>query len=398
MRELWPLLLTNALCMACMTSFIAVAGPLVRELGLAEWHGGLIITLAGVCWMLLSRAWGRASDAHGRKPVLLTGIGGFAIAYLLLGAAIDLALTRRPGVLIALTMLALLRGLIGSFYAAIPPASAALIADRTGPERRAQGMAVLGAANGVGIILGPLMGGLLAVYGLDVPMYAAAMLPLLALFVLWRTLPAEAAPGGTDAPAVRLTDPRLRLPLAIMLLVVSCVNVAQLCVGFFVLDRLGLNAAQGARMAGLTMAGVGVALIGVQAVMSRMPGVSLHFWLSGGALLAAAGFAGVTLVWDSWSLVVSYAVCAAGLGVVFPACQALAANSVTATEQGVAAGTLSAAQGVAMVAAPLAGTALYGIFPELPYIMAAAALILMSGIARLRTPRAEAARQAAIRR
>ena len=58
-------------------------------------------------------------------------------------------------------MLALLRGLIGSFYAAIPPASAALIADRTGPERRAQGMAVLGAANGVGIILGPLMGGLL---------------------------------------------------------------------------------------------------------------------------------------------------------------------------------------------------------------------------------------------
>lgn len=258
MRELWPLLLTNALCMACMTSFIAVAGPLVREQGLAEWHGGLIITLAGVCWMLLSRAWGRASDARGRKPVLLTGIGGFAIAYLLLGAAIDLALTRRPGVLIALTMLALLRGLIGSFYAAIPPASAALIADRTGPERRAQGMAVLGAANGVGIILGPLMGGLLAVYGLDVPMYAAAMLPLLALFVLWRTLPAEAAPGGTDAPAVRLTDPRLRLPLAIMLLVVSCVNVAQLCVGFFVLDRLGLNAAQGARMAGLTMAGVGV--------------------------------------------------------------------------------------------------------------------------------------------
>lgn len=61
-----------------------MAGPLVRELRLAEWHGGLIITLAGVCWMLFSRAWGRASDAHGR----LTGIGGFAIAYLLLGAAI----------------------------------------------------------------------------------------------------------------------------------------------------------------------------------------------------------------------------------------------------------------------------------------------------------------------
>ena len=74
----------------------------------------------------------------------------------------------------------------------------------------------------------------------------------------------------------------------------------------------------------------------------------------------------------AWGLIASYAVCAAGLGVFFPACQALAA--------------------------PLAGTALYGIFPELPYIMTAAALVLMSGIARLRTPGTEAARQAAIRR
>ena len=65
--------MTNALCMACMTSFIAVAGPLVRELGLAEWHGGLIITLAGVCWMLFSRAWG--SDRFLRRVRRGVGCG-----------------------------------------------------------------------------------------------------------------------------------------------------------------------------------------------------------------------------------------------------------------------------------------------------------------------------------
>lgn len=117
----------------------------------------------------------------------------------------------------------------------------------------------------------------------------------------------------------------------------------------------------------------------------------------GGLIITLAGVCWMLLS-RAWGLIASYAVCAAGLGVFFPACQALAANSVTAEEQGVAAGALSAAQGVAMVAAPLAGTALYGIFPELPYIMTAAALVLMSGIARLRTPGTEAARQAAIRR
>lgn len=385
MRELTPIFLTNALCMAGMMSFMAVAGPLVRELGLAEWHGGLVVTLAGVCWMLLSRVWGRAGDMRGRKPVLLAGVGGFAAAYLLLGVGVDLALARPPGMLTALTMLALLRALIGSFYAAIPTCSAAFIADRTGPERRAQSLAVLGAANGAGMVLGPLMGGLLAVHGLDVPMYAAAALPLLALCVLWRALPTAPAPGGTDTPPTRLSDPRLRLPLVVMFLATSCVISAQICVGFFVLDRLGLDAVQGARMAGFAMTGVGVTLIGVQIGMSRLPGIGPRSWLFGGTLLGAAGFVGVTVAWSSWGLATAYAVCAAGLGVVFPSCQTLAANAVTAEEQDVAAGTLSAAQGLAMVIAPLAGTALYEIFPALPYSVAAVALVFMSGVA-LRIP------------
>jgi MFS family permease len=385
MRELRPLLLANLLCLAAMMSFVPLVGPLVRELGLAEWHGGVVAAVAGLLWMLLAGPWGRASDVRGRKPVLLLGIAGFAVGYLLLAVFLDVALTKQLGVFVTVLLLALTRSVIGAFYAAIPPVSAALAADHSQPETRAAAMASLGAANAIGMVLGPLIGGLLANFSLVLPMYASALLPLLALFFVWRALPKAPAYAPQAMPKARFFDPRLRLPQAGAFLAMTGVITAQMCAGFYAIDRLALDAAGSARVAGYAMAAVGVTLIFAQITVSRLPRIALHHWLISGALIAAFGLGFVTMTGRALSLIASYCIVAAGMGLLFPALQALAANSVSPTEQGMAAGSVSAAQGTASVTIPVICTLLYQVQPELPYLAASVMLLLLAALAFLRS-------------
>ena len=393
MKQLTPLLAANALCLAAMMAFVAVIGPMVRTLGLAEWHGGLVVTLAGLAWMLLARFWGRASDRHGRKPVLLLGVAGFCLAYLALAVFLEQTLADPPALIVTLLALSLIRGVIGGFYAAIPTCAAAIVADHTGPQNRASGMAALGAANGAGMVLGPLAGGLLASYSLTAPLYFAALLPALALALLWIALPRTRAAAPSAGPGCRLSDHRLRLPLFGTFLATSCVIAAQVCVGFLALDRLGLEPQDAARAAGLAMTAVGVTLILTQFLVLRRKTVHPQTWLGLGSGIGALGFGLVVLVSSTPGLMAAYAVAACGMGMVFPALQAMAANAVRADEQGLAAGTVAAAQGLAMVVAPLASGGLYHLSPSLPYMAAVALLALVGILNRLHGTTATACEQ-----
>lgn len=371
--------LFNMLCMTAMMAFVPVIGPLIRELGLSEWHGGLVVTISGVFWMLLARFWGERSDRLGRKPVLLLAGIGFSVSYLLLAGLLEYAL----GVSLRLTLLLLLmilfRGLMGVFFAGIPPVCAAQIADTHTPDERASAMARLGAAGALGMVLGPLLAGLLAHYtDLVTPLYLAALLPLLAVFLLTRTL-ARSMPVKSQAlPSVKLMDARIRLPLMAMFLAMGSVIVSQMTVGFYALDRLQLDALQAAKMAGIAMAGVGITLILVQGGLARVKQVNSHKVLLFGALLACTGFVMVTVWISQVGLLLSYCLMAAGLGLVFPSVQVLTANGVEQHEQGTAAGTLAAVQGLAMVIMPLICTLLYEVNPVLPYLVAASLLLLLS--------------------
>ncbi|REN07764.1 MFS transporter, partial [Mycobacterium tuberculosis] len=76
-----------------MMAFVSVIGPVVRVLGLAEWHAGLSVTAAGVLWMLSARRWGALSDRIGRKRVLLIALAAYAVIYVALAVFVDVALT-----------------------------------------------------------------------------------------------------------------------------------------------------------------------------------------------------------------------------------------------------------------------------------------------------------------
>lgn len=185
MKEIKPLMVITILCVSSMMAFLAVVGPIIRKLGLQEWHAGLMVALAGVAWIFLSRFWGKRSDIYGRKYILLLAVFGFFISYLLLAIFVNYAVITPPLIIISLLVLVATRLLIGVFYSAIPPVSNALIADKVEPQKRTSYMASLGASNGLGMILGPVLGGALASFGLALPLYVAAILPLIAVIVVF---------------------------------------------------------------------------------------------------------------------------------------------------------------------------------------------------------------------
>jgi MFS family permease len=375
--DLKPLLFANTACTMAMMAFVAVVGPVSRVLGLQPWQAGLSVTVSGALWMLLARPWGAASDRRGRRPVLLLGVGGVCVAYLLMCLAIDGALRTLPGVMWAFLALVLTRGAVGGFYAAIPAVSQALIADHEPPERRAAAMAALGSAGALGLVLGPAAAAALARISLSAPLYGMAVLPLLAWWVLWRALPKEPPRAAAGRPAIRLADRRLRRPMAVAFVAMFGVGIAQITVGFFALDRLGLDGAAAARVAGIALTLVGVALVLSQLLVRRLHLAPARMIRIGG-LVAAAGFGAALWVDSAYSLWASYFVAAAGMGWIFPAFSALAANAVQAHEQGTTAGSIGAAQGLGMVCGPFIGTLLYGVGPAAPYLLVALMLLLMA--------------------
>ncbi|MBH1663915.1 MFS transporter [Stenotrophomonas maltophilia] len=366
-----------------MMSFVAVIGPVVRLLGLSEWHAGLAGTAAGVLWMLAARRWGQLSDRIGRKRVLLLAMGAYTGVYLALAMFIDVALQVTPPVVVSVLVLVGARGRIGLFYAAVPPPAAALIADLAPAGQRTQFLARLGSANALGMVLGPAAAGWLAYTHLSLALYVAALLPLLALALLaWRlpsTAPAAAASSARRTPLRRL-DRRLRLPQLAAFLAMVSVTIAQVTVGFFAIDRLGLAAAEGARMAGIALTAVGVGLILAQALVMKLE-VPPRRGIVLGALIAGSGCASVAAVQQSWQLPAAYALAAFGMGFVFPSFQALAADAVQAHEQGAAAGTVAAAQGLGMVVGPMLGPLLYRGGPSLPYLLVGVLLLLLCVLA-----------------
>ncbi|WP_038211418.1 MFS transporter [Xenophilus azovorans] len=375
--SLRPLLFANLACTMAMMAFVSLVGPMARVLRLAPWQAGMAVTVGGVLWMLLSRPWGQASDRHGRRPVLLAGVGGFGLAYWAMCAVLVVALHVLPAAGLVFLGLLVSRGAVGAFYAAIPSTGLALVADHVAPGHRAGAMASLGAANAVGMVLGPALAAGLAQSSLSLPLYATALLPLAAFGVLWKGLP-RAERRHADLPrTLGLGDARLRAPMAVAFVAMFCVAIAQITVGFFAIDQLGLASGPAARAAGMALTSVGVALIGSQLLVRRLDWTPLRL-IRIGSLVAAAGFGATALVHDAWLLGACFFVAAAGMGWVFPAFSALAANAVEAHEQGSAAGSVGAAQGLGIVLGPLAGTLLYAIAPGAPYVAVA---LLLAGTA-----------------
>lgn len=368
MKEMKILMLINILCVSAMMAFLSVVGPIVRELGLKEWHAGVAISIAGVLWVLLSRFWGRKSDINGRKPILVISVAGIAVSYLGLAVFVDNALVSPPIVVVSLSMLIITRGLIGAFYSAIVPVSNALIADHVEKVKRTAYISKLAAGNGIGMVIGPPIGGYLASFSLSTPLYTFAILPLIATFLVYFVLPYEQPVTSEKTSVLKLFDKRLRIPMFAAFITMFSVITAQVCMGFYVIDKFLLDSIEASVLTGYILASIGIVFIISQIIVSKSK-ISVNNLLKYGSLIAMIGFIIVFLMNSKLVLTIGFCIGGFGMGMIFPAFQTLAVNLVDKNEQGAAAGTVSAAQGLGMIVGPLVSTFIYKIDPISPFIL-----------------------------
>jgi len=149
----------------------------IQTLGASGKQLGLLTAIYSIMQFIFAPIWGSLSDRLGRKPILMTGILGNGIFLLLFGYASQL------------WMLFLARALAGVLSSATLPTTMAYISDTTTPEERGSKMGKLGAAMGLGVILGPGLGGWLAEYSLVTPFLVAAGFSAVALVLVSLFLP-----------------------------------------------------------------------------------------------------------------------------------------------------------------------------------------------------------------
>ncbi|OLT22867.1 hypothetical protein BJF78_33060 [Pseudonocardia sp. CNS-139] len=229
-----------------------VLAPLSRELELTEFQLGLVITVAAVVFTLGSLFWGRVVDVWGSRRVLLTGLTLGVAGLASFAVVCHLALAGGWATPATLTAMLVTRSvLFGAGIGAVPVAALAHVAAATAGEReRTRAVSLVGAAQAVSLVLGPGVGGALAVAELLLPVYAAPVLLALITIGVAVLVPARPAadaaahprPTGRRAGGVGPLDPRVRPFLTVGFLLFLSLGVMQVVLGFLVQDRLGLGA------------------------------------------------------------------------------------------------------------------------------------------------------------
>ena len=234
------------------------------SLSQAAYLGGWIAVVYAICQFVMGPLVGNLSDRYGRRPVFLLSLLGYGIDFLLMGLA--------PSVF----WLFVGRGIAGALGAIFGPANA-VMADISSKEERAQSFGLVGAAFGIGFIVGPAMGGLLGEWGTRAPFFVSAALAALVFCYGWFAFPetmrtqdrrpfslSRANPLGA-IKNLKPHDDVLRVSLVYFMWVI-CVNIYPMTWGYFAPIKYGWDA----RMVGISLTIVGTSMAFVQfIVLSR---------------------------------------------------------------------------------------------------------------------------------
>ncbi len=354
------------------SAMFAVLPSIGREVGLLEIQVGAIIAASSLVFFFAGPYWGRASDRFGRRKVFLIGQLGYVIGGSLFAASFWFALEGLMAPFYAWLCMIAARMTQATLMSASQPAAGAYVADITGAGSRAKGLARIGAANNLGSIAGPAIGGLLAMVSLLAPFILAVACVAVAAVLSWIYLPsAPRAPSQAPRPKVGFTDPRL-LPWIIPgILMFMGAAVVQQTLSFRIQDSLHLDAAAGASAFGYTMVGSAVAGLLAQSVIVQRVSLPPAGWLGIGLPLITVALL-IMAVFVSFNAFLFANVCM-GLGMGFAGAgfSAGASLAVSAEEQGGVAGISAACSSAGWIVGPLIGPGLYRLMPELPFLLTA---------------------------
>lgn len=360
---------------------IPVTPTLIQELtggtiSDASKYGGWLMFAYASTQFFFASVLGNLSDRYGRRPVLLLSLLGFSINYVLMGLA--------PSIL-WLFFGRLVAGITGASHTV----AAAYIADVSPAHKRAQNFGLLGAAFGLGFVIGPVLGGLLGQYGPRIPFFAAAALSLLNVIYGYFVVPESLAKENRRPFNWKKANPVgsfrhiRRFPEIVTLVVcIGLVNLAAHAVQstwpYYTMERYQWDE----RMVGLSLGFIGLLLAIVQAGLLRIiiPRIGIQRSVLIGLSLYTLSLPLMAFAFEPWVLfVATIPYVMAGIG--GPAIQGIISNTVPSTEQGQIQGGLTSVISLTAVFGPPMMTWLFAYFtgPNTP-IYFPGAPFLMGGV------------------
>jgi DHA1 family tetracycline resistance protein-like MFS transporter len=341
---------------------IPVMPDLIRQLkgvsvNEASRYGAWLLTVYALTSFVFAPVVGNLSDKFGRRPVLLCSLFGFGIDYCFLAFAPSYSW---------LFVGRVIAGMTGASFTT----ATAYIADISNAENRAKNFGMVGAAFGVGFIIGPALGGLLSGWGLRAPFYAAAILCLFnclyGFFLLPESLPKENR---------RAFDWKRANPFGSLRFLTKHPEIGGLAISFFLI-YMAAQSIQGnwsfftmyrfnwsKKMVGISLAVVGVLIALVQAVLTRVinPKIGNEKSIYLGLSLYTLGlvlFAFANQSWMMFAFLVPY--CLGGIA--GPSLQAAVSGKVPSNEQGELQGALTSLMALTTILGPLIMNNLFAYF------------------------------------
>ncbi len=354
------------------TILFSVLAPLGREAGLTELQVGAIVSASSITVFLTVPLWGRASDRWGRKRVMLIGMFGYTLGTALFAGVFHLALVGLIIGLPAFLALVLSRVMHASVMSATMPASSAYMADITTAEQRTKGMGAVGAANNIGAILGPAVGGGLAVFSLLTPLWFAAVVIFLTAVVTTFTLPEVPKRNfeGRKSPRLSYFDKRIVSFVIVGVFMFMGFAIVQNTMAFRMQDALGLTGIETARTFGLGMILTAVFSLFAQGILVQMLELKPFALLRLAMPLLIAAFYVMAAFETETMLLGSMALLGLGMGLAGPGFMAGASLAVSSEEQGAVAGIAGSCPPMGFTIGPLVGTMLYSVNPAYPFVFA----------------------------
>lgn len=362
-----------------------IEGLIHGNISEASKYAGWLTFAYAIMQFLFAPIIGNLSDQYGRRPVLLLSLLGFGVDYLFLAFAPTIA------------WLFVGRLIAGVFGASFTTASA-YIADISTPENRAQNFGMIGAAFGLGFIIGPVLGGLLGQYGPRVPFVAAAVLSLLnaayGYFVLPESLPREnrrkfewkrANPVGSLVQLKKY--PAVAGLIISLVLVYISAHAVQSTWTFFNIEKFGWSE----KLIGYSLGFVGLMIAIVQGGLIRViiPKLGNERSVYIGLLIYSVGFLLFAFASESWMMFAITVIYSMG-GIAGPAIQGIISSAVPANEQGELQGALTSLMSATSIVGPPLMTNLFSWFtrpqaslrfPGAPFLMAAVLVLISSFLA-----------------
>lgn len=337
------------------------------NLGANSFQIGLLMASYSLMQFIFSPVWGGLSDKYGRKPIIMIGLLGFAVSFILFGLADSIP------------MLFASRIAGGILSSACLPTAMAYMADVTSEEERGAGMGIMGAAMGLGMIVGPAIGGFFSVIHFGAPFFFSAGIALLNL--LFAALFLEETKRTHAKSEIKYNRFRHLLSLrgfiafAFILVFVLSFSMANFegTFSLFAKDRLNFGSLEmGWVFAAMGAIGVVIQGFFIGRLIKRFGEENV---IKLGLLLSAIGFTLTIFSRNLWTLIIFVGFAAIGAGLCRPSLASIISKD-TEFEEGVTMGAMQSVDSLGRIFGPICGGYLFALNYNLPYLTGGAINLL----------------------